>query len=85
MTAATTATAMTVEEADRIRRQAARGTLDLRLPGTADIVAEAERVCAAATVWGSTAADRRRSAWGVAGICGAVLTIVACCMLPLPF
>ncbi|WP_348789071.1 hypothetical protein [Leifsonia sp. NPDC080035] len=81
----TSVTVMTFEEATRIRRQAERGALDLRLPGTAEVVSEADRVCAAAAVWGDTPADRRRSMWGVAGISAAVLAIVAACMLPLPF
>ncbi|ERK66855.1 hypothetical protein N136_04708, partial [Leifsonia aquatica ATCC 14665] len=47
-------TTMTVEEAARIRQQARRGALDLDLPGTGEIVRDAERTCARAELWGST-------------------------------
>lgn len=85
MTSMASAAAMSVEEARRIRLQAQRGALDLTLPGTLDIVNQADRVCASAQLWGRTPADRRRTRYAVAGISAAVLTVVGVCMLPLPF
>jgi hypothetical protein len=51
---------MTLEEALRIEQQLDAGTLDLSLPGTDDIVAEAHRVRLKAQLWGADRADDRR-------------------------
>jgi hypothetical protein len=51
---------MTLAEAQRIVEQADRGTLDLSLPGTSDIVAEAQRVRLKAELWGAGPRDDRR-------------------------
>ncbi|MFJ3489849.1 hypothetical protein [Leifsonia aquatica] len=78
------ATTMTVEEAARIRQQAQRGVLDLGLPGTGEIVRDAERTCARAELWGSTRDARRHSAAGAAAITAATMLVVGICMLPWP-
>lgn len=70
---------MTLEEAQRIEQQFERGTLDLTLPGTEDIVAEAHRVRLRAELWGvDRRDDRRRQAKGtVMVVCTfVVITIV---------
>ena len=51
---------MTLDEAQRIIDQLDRGVLDLDLPGTAGIVAEAQRVVLKAELWGAGAGDDRR-------------------------
>lgn len=75
-------TAMTVEEATRIRQQTRRGALDLRLPGAEEIVRDAERTCARADLWGSTPDARRRSALGVLAITAATVFVVCVCLIP---
>ena len=65
---------LTVDEATRIRDLAHAGVLDLRLPGTAGIVRDAERTCARAELWGATRRDRAQSAFVVSVI---TVTIVA--------
>ncbi|QDZ13621.1 hypothetical protein [Humibacter ginsenosidimutans] len=75
---------MTLEEAERIERQYDRGTLDLSLPGTEEIVAEAHRVRLRAELWGAHKSDdRRRQAKGtVVVVCAfiviTVVGLVAC-------
>ncbi|WP_349864911.1 hypothetical protein [Leifsonia sp. WHRI 6310E] len=78
------ATAMTVEEAARIRQQAQRGVLDLGLPGTGEIVRDAERTCARAELWGATPDARRHSAAGAVAIAAATTLVVCVCLLPWP-
>ena len=51
---------MTLDEAVRIEQQFERGSLDLSLPGTSDIVAEAHRVRLKAELWGADRTDDRR-------------------------
>jgi hypothetical protein len=75
---------MTVEEAARIRQQARRGALDLGLPGTGEIVRDAERTCARAELWGSTRDARRHSAVAAVAITAATMLVVCVCMLPWP-
>lgn len=53
-------TPMTLEEALRIEQQLDAGTLDLSLPGTDGIVAEAHRVRLKAQLWGADRGDDRR-------------------------
>lgn len=70
---------MTLDEAVRIEQQLERGSLDLSLPGTSDIVAEAHRVRLKAELWGADRTDdRRRQAKGtVLVVCAfVVITIV---------
>jgi len=75
---------MTVDEALRIEQQFERGALDLSLPGTRDIVAEAHRVRLKAELWGADRTDeRRRQAKGtVVVVCAfivvTVVGLVAC-------
>ncbi|MHA7987661.1 hypothetical protein ACX9R5_17840 [Rathayibacter sp. CAU 1779] len=75
---------MTVDEAMRIEQQLERGTLDMSLPGTAEIVAEAHRIRFRAELWGADRGDdRRRQATGtVVVVCAfiviTVVGLVAC-------
>ncbi|GAB3806706.1 hypothetical protein GCM10028798_30010 [Humibacter antri] len=75
---------MTLEEAVRIEQQWERGLLDLSLPGTSAIVAEAHRVRLKAELWGADRSDdRRRQAKGtVLVVCAfiviTVVGLVAC-------
>lgn len=75
---------MTLDEAVRIEQQFERGSLDLSLPGTSDIVAEAHRVRLKAELWGADRTDdRRRQAKGtVLVVCAfiviTVVGLVAC-------
>ncbi|MFF2050464.1 hypothetical protein ACFVU2_02585 [Leifsonia sp. NPDC058194] len=78
------ATSMTVEEAALIRQQVRRGLLDLGLPGTGEIVRDAERTCARAELWGSTPRARRHSAAASLAITATTALIVGVCMLPWP-
>lgn len=54
------AASMTLDEAQLIEAQLQQGTLDLTLPGTAEIVGEAHRVRLKATLWGADRDDSRR-------------------------
>lgn len=57
--------AMTLEEALRIEQQYERGVLDLSLPGTDAVLADAHRVRLKAQLWGADRTDvRRRQARG---------------------
>ncbi|WP_431245550.1 hypothetical protein [Leifsonia xyli] len=76
--------ALAPDEADRIRFHARTGSLDLDAPGTAAIVAAAERTCAHADLWGRTAADRRHSLLATLVISAATVMITAVCLLPWP-
>ncbi|HVX08569.1 hypothetical protein [Humibacter sp.] len=75
---------MTLEEALRIEQQYERGTLDLSLPGTEAVVAEAHRVRLKAQLWGADRSDdRRRQVKGtVVVVCAfivvTVVGLVAC-------
>jgi len=75
---------MTLEEALRIEQQYEGGTLDLSLPGTEAIVAEAHRVRLKAQLWGADSTDdRRRQVKGtVVVVCAfivvTVVGLVAC-------
>ena len=75
---------MTLDEAVRIEQQLERGSLDLSLPGTSEIVAEAHRVRLKAELWGADRTDdRRRQAKGtVLVVCAfiviTVVGLVAC-------
>jgi hypothetical protein len=75
---------MTLEEALRIEQQYERGTLDLSLPGTEAVVAEAHRVRLKAQLWGTDRSDdRRRQVKGtVVVVCAfivvTVVGLVAC-------
>ncbi|WP_243062817.1 hypothetical protein [Humibacter sp. RRB41] len=51
---------MTLDEARLIESQLEQGALDLTLPGTQEIVAEAHRVRLKATLWGADRDDVRR-------------------------
>lgn len=70
---------MTLEEAKRIEEQAARGALDLSIPGTQEILDEARRVHVTAYMWGTTRGEsgRRRLHTGVALGIGMVAATVA--------
>jgi hypothetical protein len=52
---------MTLEEAQRIADQAARGRLDVGDPSIARTVGEANRVLVRAETWGRDAEERRRT------------------------
>lgn len=80
----TRARPMTLEEASRIRDNVRSGALDLQLPGTQDVVRQAERTCARADLWGSTAQDRRRSAAGVVLIVVSTVLAVTVALGPVP-
>jgi hypothetical protein len=69
---------MTLEEALRIEQQYERGTLDLSLPGTEAVVAEAHRVRLKAQLWGADRSDdRRRQVKGtVVVVCAFVVVTV---------
>ncbi|WP_022899183.1 hypothetical protein [Humibacter albus] len=75
---------MTADEARLIVQQFERGTLDMSLPGTEEIVAEAHRVRLKAQLWGTDRRDdRRRQAKGtVVVVCAfivvTVVGLVAC-------
>lgn len=75
---------MTLEEALRIEQQFERGALDLSLPGTGEILAEAHRVRLKAQLWGADRTDdRRRQVKGtVVVVCAfiaiTVVGLVAC-------
>jgi hypothetical protein len=70
---------MTLDEALRIEQQLDRGRLDLTLPGTDEVVAEAHRVRVKAALWGADRADdRRRQATGtVAVVCAFIVVTIA--------
>ena len=51
---------MTLDEAQAIVQQLDRGKLDLSLPGTQEIIAEAHRVRLKAELWGADSDDDRR-------------------------
>ena len=53
-------TPMTLDEALRIEQQLARGTLDMSLPGTQELVDEARRVHLNAELWGENRGDQKR-------------------------
>lgn len=80
----TAKTPMTPEEARRILQQHERGTLDMSLPGTEEIVADAHRTLLKAQMWGvDRRDDRRRQAKGTVVIVCAfivvtVVGLVAC-------
>ena len=73
---------MTVDEAVAIRRQVSTGALNLELPGTREVVLEAERTCASADLWGRTPEDKRRSRIAVAVIAATTLLITAIALVP---
>ena len=67
---------MTLDEARLIEEQLERGTLDLSLPGTSQIVAEAHRVHVKAALWGADREDsRRKQVRGTLIVVGAFLVI----------
>ncbi|MFC4242573.1 hypothetical protein ACFOYW_04235 [Gryllotalpicola reticulitermitis] len=53
-------TPMTLDEALQIEQQLARGTLDMSLPGTQELVDEARRVHLSAELWGEKRTDQKR-------------------------
>jgi hypothetical protein len=61
---------MTVQEAERIADQAARGRLDVTDPSIARTVGQANRVLVRAETWGRDPEERRRTT-------GAVLLVLA--------
>jgi hypothetical protein len=70
---------MTLAEAQRIVQQAERGALDLSKPGTAEVVAEAQRVRFKAELWGADSADdrRRHTKGAVVLVCAFVTLTIA--------
>jgi len=73
---------MTLEEALRIEKQAARGALDLSAPGVADVVEEAHRVHLRAEIWGGSGEERKRMrrlvAIGAASVLLFIVGLVVC-------
>ena len=70
---------MTVEEAQRIEKQAASGAIDPSMPGVQKLIDEAHRTTVQAYLWGTTDGrpEQRRLRWLFITVCGAVVLTIA--------